>query len=78
MVGNISYYGVDHTPTLLWNSATWEISCALLPYLESVVCEEENKVISEAIDIQAGKVMNQDILIYQNRSNVYPYKQLSS
>jgi len=74
--GNITYYGVDHTPTLLWNSATWEISKALLPYLESVVFEQPNKVIEGAVDIQNGKVMNQDILIYQNRSKVYPYKQL--
>ncbi|PKM65246.1 MAG: alanine dehydrogenase [Firmicutes bacterium HGW-Firmicutes-2] len=76
-IGNIQYYGVDHTPTLLWNSATWEISQVLLPYLESVVLEKENKVITDAIDIKNGKIMNQDILMYQNRSKVYPYKQLS-
>ncbi len=77
-VGNIQYYGVDHTPTLLWDSATWEISAALLPYLEDVVLGRENKVIAEAIDIKEGKVMNQDILVYQNRSKVYPYKQLDA
>jgi len=75
-IGKIKYYGVDHTPTLLWNSATWEISKALLPYLKSVVEETPNKVIADAIDIKDGKVLNGDILIYQNRSKVYPYKQL--
>jgi alanine dehydrogenase len=74
--GIVQYYGVDHTPALLWNSATWEISTALLPYLESVVLEQPNTVIEGALDIQHGKVLNQDILIYQNRSQVYPYKQL--
>ena len=29
--GTINYYGVDHSPSYLWNSASWEISEALLP-----------------------------------------------
>ena len=36
-VGDAVYYGVDHTPSYLWDAATWEISTALLPYLESVM-----------------------------------------
>ena len=28
--GNINYYAVDHSPSYLWNSASWEISEALL------------------------------------------------
>jgi len=73
---NITYYGVDHTPTLLWNSATWEISKALLPYLPYVVGGIENKVITDAVDIKDGTILNSDIIVYQNRSKVYPYKQL--
>ena len=34
---NITYYAVDHSPSYLWNSATWEISEALLPYLRTVL-----------------------------------------
>ena len=34
---NVSYYAVDHSPSLLWNSATWEISEALLPHLRPVL-----------------------------------------
>lgn len=75
-LGRITYYGVDHTPTLLWNSATWEISKALLPYLRYVVDGTDCKVISDAIDIQEGTILNSDIIVYQNRSKVYPYKQL--
>ena len=30
---HIHYYAVDHSPSYLWNSATWEISEALLPFL---------------------------------------------
>ncbi|HEY0471155.1 MAG TPA: N(5)-(carboxyethyl)ornithine synthase, partial [Kribbella sp.] len=34
---NITYYGVDHSPSYLWNSASWEISEALLPYLRPIL-----------------------------------------
>jgi alanine dehydrogenase len=33
----VTYYAVDHTPSLLWRAATWEISGALLPYLPTVL-----------------------------------------
>ena len=29
-------YGVDHSPSFLWDSATWEISQALMPHLRTV------------------------------------------
>jgi hypothetical protein len=34
---NIHYYAVDHSPSLLWSSAPWEISQALLPHLRTVL-----------------------------------------
>jgi alanine dehydrogenase len=75
-VGNIRYYAVDHTPSLLWDSASWEISNCILPYLPNIVEETENKVLKDAIDIKDGRILNKDILSFQNRSVVYPYKQL--
>ena len=27
----VHYYAVDHSPSYLWDSATWEISEALIP-----------------------------------------------
>ena len=75
-IGNIIYYAVDHTPTLLWNSATWEISDSILPYLSYIVEQSDNKVLNDATDIKDGKILNRDILTFQNRSLAYPYKQL--
>lgn len=75
-IGNIKYYAVDHTPTLLWDSATWEISNSIIPYLSYIIEQIDNKVINDAIDIKDGKILNKDIISYQNRSLVYPYKQL--
>jgi N5-(carboxyethyl)ornithine synthase len=75
-VGNIKYYAVDHTPTLLWDSASWEISNGILPYLPYIVNQSDNKVLKDATDIKDGNILNRDIISFQNRSLVYPYKQL--
>ena len=74
--GNITYYAVDHTPTLLWDSASWEISNGIMPYLQNLVEQSDNKVLSEATDIKKGIILNKDILAYQCRSPDHPYSQL--
>ncbi len=72
--GKISYYAVDHTPTLLWNSASWEISRCVLPYLEYIVEETHNTVLKDAVDIKDGMIINKEILSFQNRVLESPNK----
>ncbi|MGK0722533.1 N(5)-(carboxyethyl)ornithine synthase [Leucobacter sp. W1478] len=77
-VGNrVHYYAVDHTPSLLWNSATWEISDALLSYLEPIIAGPDawnsNETLRKAIEIQDGIVRNPAVLAFQNREAEYPY-----
>ncbi|MFD5555786.1 N(5)-(carboxyethyl)ornithine synthase [Streptomyces sp. NPDC127068] len=71
------YYGVDHSPSHLWNSATWEISEALLPYLRTVMSGPEawdaDVTIGRAIEIRDGVVRNPKILSFQHRSAAYPH-----
>lgn len=74
--GNILYYSVDHTPTLLWDSASWEISNGLLPYLNDFIKQTDNAVLDDATDIKDGIIFNKDILTFQKRSPIYPYEQL--
>lgn len=73
----VNYYGVDHSPSYLWNSATWEISGAILPYLRMVMegplAWTKNQTISRAIEIQDGEVQNPSILAFQDRSSEYPH-----
>lgn len=75
----VSYYGVDHSPTYLWNSATWTISQALIPHLRTVMggasAWERDRIIGPAIDIRDGVVQNQKILSFQGRSDTYPHLQ---
>ena len=77
---NITYYGVDHTPSYLWNSASWEISEALLPYLRTVLDGPEawyaEPTIKRAIEIEGGKIRNPGILSFQHRSPEYPHLHL--
>jgi alanine dehydrogenase len=74
---NVHYYGVDHSPSLLWDSATWEISEALLPHLRTVLAGppawDADEIVRPAIEIRAGVIQNPGILSFQHRSPHYPH-----
>jgi alanine dehydrogenase len=74
---NVTYYAVDHSPSYLWDSATWEISEALLPYLPTVIAGPErwhaDQTVRRAIEILDGTVLNPKILSFQNRRTQYPH-----
>jgi len=76
----IHYYAVDHSPSYLWESATWEISEALLPYLKTVLAGpaawEADETIRRAIDIRHGVIQNPKILSFQGRSKEFPHHRL--
>lgn len=78
--GDIYYYAVDHSPSLLWNSATWEISEALLPHLAAVLggpgAWDRDPIIRRAIEIRDGVIQNPDILSFQHRAAQYPHPRL--
>ena len=69
--------GVDHSPSYLWNSATWEISAAILPFLRTVLegpeAWSEDPAISNAIEITDGVIRNPSILSFQGRGAEYPH-----
>ncbi len=74
---NIRYYAVDHSPSLLWDSSSWEISEALLPFLPVVLGGpgrwESDPVISRCIEIRDGVIRNEAILEFQHRAKEYPH-----
>ncbi|GGH99553.1 N(5)-(carboxyethyl)ornithine synthase [Arthrobacter liuii] len=76
---HINYYAVDHSPSYLWNSATWEISQALLPFLETVMAGTsawgENDTIARAIEIRDGVIRNEAVLEFQGRNPRYPHQE---
>ena len=74
----VHYYAVDHTPSLLWNVATWEISEALIPFLGVVMSGpeawDESLTIHRAIEIREGVIQNEKILTFQSRAAEYPHR----
>jgi len=74
----VRYYAVDHTPSYLWNSSTWEISEALIPFVPTVMAGENawkaDPTIRHAIEIQHGVIQNPKILSFQDRAPGYPHE----
>jgi alanine dehydrogenase len=78
---HVRYYAVDHSPSYLWDSATWEISEALLPFLGTVLEGPEawdaDETLRRAIEIRDGAVVNPAILDFQGRGAQYPHQVLA-
>lgn len=77
-VGNgLHNYAVDHSPSFLWSSATWENSDALLEYLPAVMAGPEgwdaDETIRRAIEIRDGVIQNPRITSFQHRAEAYPH-----
>ncbi len=77
---NITYYAVDHSPSYLWNAATWEISEALIPYLPTILGGprewDDDETVRRAIEIRDGRIENPDILAFQERAPEYPHPRM--
>lgn len=77
LANDVLYYAVDHSPSYLWDSATWEISEALLPHLEALLegpaTWDRTPTIARAIEIRDGVVLNESILAFQHRDHAYPH-----
>jgi alanine dehydrogenase len=77
VVPGVTCYAVDHSPSLLWDSATWEISRALIPYLRQL-CDgpgawDGEETLRRAIEVRDGVVENPRILSFQERDRDYPH-----
>ena len=79
---NVVYYAVDHSPSYLWNSATWEISEALLPFVRTIMggsaAWDADPTIRRAIEIRDGVIQNPAILSFQGRARKHPHRPLAT
>ncbi|KQY55977.1 alanine dehydrogenase [Aeromicrobium sp. Root495] len=75
---HVLYYAVDHSPSYLWASATWENSAALLPFLRTVLSGPEacegDETLRRATEIRGGHVLNPAILTFQDRETEHPHR----
>ena len=77
VVGDVDYYAVHHSPSHLWNLATWEISEALAAFAADGAgrwcCVEADPGPSgRAIEIRDGEILNKDVLQFQQRAGGVP------
>jgi alanine dehydrogenase len=79
---HVLYYAVDHSPSYLFDSATWENSRALIPFLRTVLdgpaSWDDDETISRAIEIRDGMVVNPAILAFQGRDLEPPHALLAA
>jgi hypothetical protein len=72
----------SNSSSYLWNSATWEISEALLTFLRPVMdgsdAWDANPTIRRAIEIREGVIQNPAILSFQGRSPLQPHWPLAT
>lgn len=76
--GQVSYYAVDHSPSYLWGSATWDNSSATVPFIRTVLegsaSWDADETIHRAIEIREGEVVNPAILTFQGREATSPFE----
>jgi len=76
-IGTVDYYGVDHTPSYLWECASRSVSAALIVNLPTVVTGREawqqNEIIRQAVNIDGGVIQKPNILSFQSRQPNYPH-----
>ena len=77
-LGPVTYYGVDHTPSYLWRSASYELSAVVVAFLEDVMrgpaAWSTNASIQRAIEIRDGEIQNPRILSFQHRAAAWPHE----
>lgn len=77
-VGKAFYYGVDHTPSYVWDSASWEMSKCFIHYLPIVMGGpqywEQSETVRRAVEIHGGVIRNQKIISFQQREPDYPHR----
>ena len=78
----VTYYAVDHSPSYLWHSATWENSEALLPFIPTVMggrdAWDAHPTIRRAVEIRDGVIQNTAILTFQGRAPGHPHRLISA
>lgn len=65
VVDGITHYVVDHTPSILYKTASSSISEAIEPFLDDLIEGKANSVIDEATIIKNGVAVNQEMVTFQ-------------
>lgn len=67
VVDGVLHYVVDHTPALFHKTFTWNNSEVIWRYINELQSENYGKVLSDALIIKDGEIVDQEIIEFQNR-----------
>lgn len=67
MVDGILHYVVDHTPSLFYKTFTADNSATIAPYIEMLSNNKPDKVLTNALIVQNGVIVDDRIKKFQNR-----------
>ena len=67
-VDGVLHYVVDHTPTLFYKTFTIENSRTIAPFVDALVNETYDEVLSDALIIKDGRVLDERINQFQKRT----------
>lgn len=65
-LNQITHYVIDHTPSLLYKTASKSISKATLPFWDDLILETQNDVLNQATIIDKGKILDPHITYFQS------------
>ena len=66
-VDGILHYAVDHTPAIFYKTFTLNNSNVIWPFLNLLMTEREDEVLSNALIIENGRVIDYEISQFQGR-----------
>jgi alanine dehydrogenase len=76
-INNVVYYAVDNSPSYLFESASYELSYTIIPYLKHIIANgtyKGNEVLENAVEIEKGVIKNKKIIDFQKRNRKYPHE----
>lgn len=67
IVDGVLHYVVDHTPALFHKTFTWNNSEVIWPYINELQKESYGDILSEALIVENGRIVDKEIIKFQNR-----------
>lgn len=68
-VDGVLHYAVDHTPSILYKSASKSISKEVIKYIDDIIEGNNNDILKKATCIKNGIIIDKRINDFQNRKN---------
>ncbi|SDN15999.1 N(5)-(carboxyethyl)ornithine synthase [Acetanaerobacterium elongatum] len=67
IVDGVLHYAVDHTPSLFYKTFSENNSAIIWPYLEQLMSNHQSEILTKALIVHNGIIIDEEINKYQNR-----------